>query len=902
MARIHDTWADTDTPLALELYYSGAWHDITGYLSEDGWTITRGDPAELSCTLSNADGRFSPRHPDSPLFGLIGRNTPIRASVVFNSVTYIRFVGEVSAWPTRWTRKGTSYVPITAAGPRRRLGRGVEALRSAYYRGCTNPSRPVENLVGYWPGEDGTDATSLESGLPGGRPGTIVGSPSLASATSFACSSPMITLTTGAKLAMYLTPPGTSDSYQTRLLMSVPDTIAANARLLICGMSGGDIARITVHVTTAGEMYFTAEDASLATLYTSATYGFNLAGADVRIQVSWHADGSDTVVMVATLVPGSGGGYFAETVTGYTCGDQSGLVIAPDGDLDQWGVGHFTIQSDEESIYSLADLLAAYSGTYSAVRETAADRITRLCDEHDVTADVTDPGTSVIMGPQHPRELLTLLKEAEAADGGLLFDARDSLAIAYRTRYSLYTQDPALELDYTDNLLSPFEPVDDDALTRNRVTITREDGGHYTAEQTTGPMSTQAPPDGVGIYRNEHTLSLNNDVQCRPLAHHHLALGTIDAPRWPAIGLDLAHPTLTADTDLTAAALGVDIGDRITVDTLPDWLPPEFVDALVIEYSERVTVKRYSIIYRCRPYDPYRIHEIGTDRVASVGTTLATPLPTGHVVFAGDQCRSAAAIQQTDDLDVRVRVSLDDWTPAAQQVVIARYDNADGANERSWSLDVVATTGALHCYLSTDGSSYTNYTSTAATGFAAGTVHWIRFVYRSATGDVEFHTCADGYTWSQLGTTVAGAASGGLYDADADLQLGARSGISVTSDMAGVVYVVQVLDGVDGDPLAATDPTTWTDGYDGAGTGSTATTETTGSVVTVYTLDTPDGWGHNDGDYVVTTDGETATVTAVSGTPPAQQLTLTRSENGVIKGHDVGASIQLHRPARFGLY
>ncbi|MCZ7413162.1 carbohydrate binding domain-containing protein [Streptomyces sp. WMMC897] len=81
-----------DDPLdvTVELYYDGAWQDITSdvYL-RDRITIERGqpdeatnsDPGSCSLTLDNRQGRYSPRNPNSPLYGKIGRNTPLRVRV-----------------------------------------------------------------------------------------------------------------------------------------------------------------------------------------------------------------------------------------------------------------------------------------------------------------------------------------------------------------------------------------------------------------------------------------------------------------------------------------------------------------------------------------------------------------------------------------------------------------------------------------------------------------------------------------------------------------------------------------------------------------------------------------------------------------------------------------------------
>ncbi|MFF2405723.1 hypothetical protein [Streptomyces sp. NPDC058092] len=80
------------TPLDVrtELQIAGAWTDITGDVyTRSPITIERGakdegngvDPSRCSLTLNNRDGKYSPRNPMSPYYGLIGRNTPIRVSV-----------------------------------------------------------------------------------------------------------------------------------------------------------------------------------------------------------------------------------------------------------------------------------------------------------------------------------------------------------------------------------------------------------------------------------------------------------------------------------------------------------------------------------------------------------------------------------------------------------------------------------------------------------------------------------------------------------------------------------------------------------------------------------------------------------------------------------------------------
>jgi hypothetical protein len=77
-------------PRVTELFYGGAWHDISGHVRESSpVTITRGvsaegnqpDPMAASAVLDNRSGNYSPRNPHSALYGLIGRNTPWRFSI-----------------------------------------------------------------------------------------------------------------------------------------------------------------------------------------------------------------------------------------------------------------------------------------------------------------------------------------------------------------------------------------------------------------------------------------------------------------------------------------------------------------------------------------------------------------------------------------------------------------------------------------------------------------------------------------------------------------------------------------------------------------------------------------------------------------------------------------------------
>lgn len=85
----------------IELLVGSTWTTITpDVYTKDPITISRGSSDEgtradaTSCrlTLKNLDGKYSPRNPLSPYYGLIGRNTPLRVSVPADA-THLRADG-----------------------------------------------------------------------------------------------------------------------------------------------------------------------------------------------------------------------------------------------------------------------------------------------------------------------------------------------------------------------------------------------------------------------------------------------------------------------------------------------------------------------------------------------------------------------------------------------------------------------------------------------------------------------------------------------------------------------------------------------------------------------------------------------------------------------------------------
>ncbi|MEI5098992.1 hypothetical protein RB200_10575 [Streptomyces sp. PmtG] len=168
--------------MRVELLLGATWQDITGdVFTASPVAITRGRPDEgartdaASCefVLDNTTGRYSPRNPASDLYGLLGRNTPVRVSVTPqgpDGPRSVRFVGEVAAWPVRWGTPHDVAVTVQAAGILRRLGQGTKALDSTLRRRI-----PSAAPRAYWPMEEAREATRAFSPIPGVRPAAMTG-------------------------------------------------------------------------------------------------------------------------------------------------------------------------------------------------------------------------------------------------------------------------------------------------------------------------------------------------------------------------------------------------------------------------------------------------------------------------------------------------------------------------------------------------------------------------------------------------------------------------------------------------------------------------------------------------------------------------------------------------------
>jgi hypothetical protein len=529
----------------------------------------------------------------------------------------VRFVGEVSEWPVEWDVSGEDvYTQVTASGILRRLAQGQAPIKSALTRRI-----PTLSPLAYWPMEDGANSTVASSAMPGVADMRVSGL-SFGSNDTLDGSAALPTVSAGAEIEGIVPEREiTMSSWQVEFVFNLDATTTTHRTLLVIhcngtvrtwylSISGNSLARIqgydddgTVIVNDERSVGSDLSDGR----WSRWQHIVRESGATASYEINWINDG------------GAGG-----TATGSYAG-RIGRVVSvsspPDGyssELGSMAIGHVAVFSPT--------FVSAYDDVYLGWQgETAGARIERLCDEESIAVSVHgDRDMSQAVGPQRSAGVLDILGEAANADQGIFYESRTAASLAYRCASTLYAQRVRLALDYetAGHVAPPFKPVDDDQYVRNEITVTRTAGASAVAELSSGPLSTQAPPDGVGRYQEQREFNFATDDQPAQLAEWLLYLGTWDEARYPTVRVDLAAgPSLIDD------ATAVDCGDRMTVANPPPWLPPDDIDLLVQGYAEIIGLYDWEITYNCTPGGPWsHVAQVDTARADTAGSELAAAM------------------------------------------------------------------------------------------------------------------------------------------------------------------------------------------------------------------------------------------------------------------------------------
>ena len=717
-----------------DLLFAAGW-DEAPVLHRDSITISRGSPGEgqdsppqtIELTIRDDEaGTYSPLNVSSSLYGLFGRNTPIR---VYSDGS-VRCTGEIAVpKPGRNTvsnDRAQRWTSISAAGMLRRLQQGTTPLRSTLQRSLSTLANPP---VAYWPLEEGKYATQARPGLVDGEPLRLVSGQEFGYAADDGPAGsdrlpipPVGSVLEGRVLATAY--PGAwtaTDRWTVFWVMKVPTSVAADTTVLEW-FHTGTVARYEVVVTSALTVTVRGYSSANVELLSHPGYPLPVGGFDgenlLDTWLAWtvtvgadQGGGNHSIDLSYSIISSLIVGGSSQTTSFSTNDIASASTGRPEGRVrvqagNGIGIGHVTFHPDrpQQTVTGWNNLAAAAGWP----GERAGVRFARLCTENGIPYSIIgDEDDTQQCGPQTVATLAALLRETVKADDGVLLETRDDLELVMRTGRSRYNQVTALAVEFDGSMIAPLlEPIVDDQQTRNDVTAKRLNGSEFQAVQTTGPLNVNNPlddPQGVGRYDTRVDVNVAFDTQLVDRAHWELAKGTIAEPRWPNIVLDLDR-----NTEIIADVNALEVGDRIELSGLPAEWSADTAPLLVVGIRETLPPKGRKVTLVTVPASVYEIGIVGENDGSTDlrGQAIDTDATTIAAVDDND-----TALTATSTGGVRWTTNADDWSVSLNGGGL--YLNVGGEKMRVTSITGAGATQTINVERGINGVSKAHAAGTA---------------------------------------------------------------------------------------------------------------------------------------------------------------------------------------------
>lgn len=540
-------------------------------------------------------------------------NTWTRAAFPDTNITDldIRFTGEMLSWPNRWDTSGQDiWVDAKAKGILRRLDAGQTTLKSALTRQV-----PSYGPIAYWPMEDGTEATQFASPIAGVRPLKQTGM-TLSSDNTLGGSEALPVVPSGATLQGSVPAGPNALGWHVEFVYKL-DTLPVSASTLLRVTTTGSARYWYIRILSPDVInLFVTEGDGTSLLNINLASFPDLGNHWNRVVLRAEADllNIDYTVTLTNI----GEDTSATTFTGTILIATAGRVTGVSSPLPTYGTGTEGMSLGHISVWDTSAENNAYSNADDGWRgELAGVRVDRLSSEEGIEPVIHGwTSETEAMGPQGPSTFLNLLRDAADADEGMLIEARESFKVKFVGLASLTNQQPTVTITYPDDIQPGLMPEPDDLNVENDVTVSRRSGSFARERVTDGPLSVNAPPNGVNPYEATYELDLYLDSQCDDHAGWKAHLGTWDEERYSDVPVWVsATPSLSGTLSL------LDVGTvlRITNEQNEDAkLPPGDIDLLIKGYTEFLNQKRWEFAFNGVPYGPYRVGVIDGEAPNSV--------------------------------------------------------------------------------------------------------------------------------------------------------------------------------------------------------------------------------------------------------------------------------------------
>ena len=488
--------------------------------------------------------------------------------------------GQVPEWSPRWDKSGNdSTLTITPGGPLRRLIQGEDPIESPLKRQLARYAPG-----GYWPLEDESGAVDAGSGIAGGRAARAIDvtfgeedcPPGAASSMKFnSTSSQLRGYTTG----------DTTNQFAAMIFYKLAGTPAAESLLVEWQSSTGTLRTWRVFVDATGYVLRVYDSDGNLDHTNTVTYGSGAgptqwiaiqlettqSGANTNYALIWHAISSATFyAMTGTINTNTTGRLGGFRMVGSTA-----LVDAHFCHIFE---GAETLPFVDSGFHQVAN---GYAG------ETARDRLNRLMAEQGLTIGIPS-ATNETLGRQTSMKFPELIRECEAADGGVLIERGP--AFVYIPRVFAYNPVVRMALDWSGgDLAEAPAPTDDDQRLFTRWKVKRRFGSEAT-------YVNEEAKARHGQITTSKEINIDDDARLDWHAAWATALTTVDDLRWPVIELDLvAHPELIGDF------LTCRIGSRITVANPKAQIPGVTIDLIIEGIKQKIGRNVWRVTLACSP-------------------------------------------------------------------------------------------------------------------------------------------------------------------------------------------------------------------------------------------------------------------------------------------------------------